>query len=349
MSERVDREIRDLLEREGEPGACMPAPTHRLCVALRRRLGDGGTVVSPMRGLYALREGWDRLDPTERSLAVMRGLQRIHPGWVFCGPSAALAFGADVSYALQRPFHVVAPGDSWPAATGRVRYHEVRLGTYLGVEEEPVERAGVTVTPLARTVLDSLRWMSFREGMVVADAALAGRPGRREALEGYLRAHEGECRGVGRALGTLAYADGRAESGGESVARAVMVEQGYVLPLLQVPVPDPLRPGRSFRVDFAWVRADGRVIVGECDGTRKLLDERMTGGRTPERALREQQEREGLLTAYDVSILRFTYPEASGVEALVRKLELFGVPRVGSPLAPTGAMRAPDWSRLLRR
>lgn len=348
MSAKVEQEVRALFEDTDGEGACVPAPTHRMCVALRRRLGEGGEIVSPERGLYALRDEWERLSPTQRTLSIMRGMQLMHPDWVFCGPSAALAFGADVSYAQQRPFHVVAPGTSWPARTERVHYHRVGLGSYGGVEEEPVRRAGVLVTPLARTALDSLRWLSFREGMVVADMVVRGRPGRREALEGYFLAREGSCRGVPDALRTLACADGRAESGGESIARAVMIERGYMLPELQVLVPDPLRPGRSFRVDFAWVRTDGRVIVGECDGAGKFVDPAMTADRSPEEVLLAQRSREGLITSYDVSVLRFTYEEAAGVDELVRKLELYGVPKAGSPLAPSGRAPLPDWGSLLR-
>lgn len=347
MSERVDRELRELFEGAGEPGACIPAPSHRLLMALRRRMGEDGTVVSPARGLYAEREAWGRLDPTEQSLSIMRGLQELHPDRVFCGPSAALAFGADVSYALQRPFHVLARGASWPARTDFLRYHAIEMGSYPG--ECPVVRAGVRVTPLPRTTLDCLRWMSFREGMVVADRALRGRAGRRESLERYFREHEGSCRGVARALETLTAGDGRAESGGESIARAVMIEQGFALPQLQVAVPDPLHPGRLFRVDFLWARTDGRVIVGECDGERKLLDPEMTQGRSPEEVLLGQREREGLLTAYDVSIVRFTYGEAAGVEGLVRKLELHGVPRENSPLAVPADSILLDWEALRRR
>ena len=36
-------------------------------------------------------------------------------------------------------------------------------------------------------------------------------------------------------------------------------------------------------------------------------------------------------------------------QELVRKLDLYGVPRLGSPLVPAGAMPAPDWNALLRR
>lgn len=344
MSERVDGEVLALFESE-RPGACVTAPSHRMLEALRRRMGDGGSIVSPARGLYARSEEWGRLNPSEQTLSIMRGLQGRHPGWVFCGPSAALALGADISYSQQRPLHVMAPGASWPAKTGFIHYH----GISLGPDEGPVDCGGIMVTPLERTTLDALRWLDFREGMVVADCAVRGPAGRREALEEYLCSREGHCRGVAHALRTLAWADGRAESGGESIARVVMIEQGFMLPELQVWVPDPLHPGHAFRVDFVWVRADGCVIVGECDGAKKLLDPKMAQGRSPQQVLLDQRGREGLITAYDVSVLRFTYEEAAGVTGLVRKLELYGVPRQGSPLVPAGPMPLPDWSALLRR
>ena len=122
-----------------------------------------------------------------------------------------------------------------------------------------------------------------------------------------------------------------------------------MLPALQVEIPDPLTPGSVFRADFVWLRADGRVIVGECDGKKKLFDKAMTRGKTPEEVLLGQRSREGLLTAYDVSVMRFTYEEAASVTGLVRKLELYGVPRADSPLARTGGECSIDWSKMLRR
>ena len=42
------------------------------------------------------------------------------------------------------------------------------------------------------------------------------------------------------------------------------------------------------------------------------------------------------------------YHEA-GADELVRKLELYGVPKADSPLALSGRMPLPDWGSLLRR
>ncbi len=347
MSEKVERELRGpFAEAEGR-GACATTAEKRLQVACLRRTGETGTVVSPARGLFARRSWWEGLGFSEQTLAIMRAVQRRHPDWVFCGSSAALALGCDVPYVWQRPLHVLRESGNSSARTALVVHHSAMPDN--DARERPIWRRGLHATPFFRTVLDSLRWMGFREGMVVADWALGACRQRWQELVGYIRGHAGTLHGARSALETLAHATGLAESGGESIARAVMVEQGYLLPSQQVEVPDPLHPGRTFRVDFVWVRADGRVIVGECDGLRKLLDPGMTRGRSPQQVLGDQRKREGLITVYDVSILRFTYEEATGVTELVRKLDLYGVPRVGSPLAPAGPMPLPDWGALLRR
>ncbi len=348
MSEKVDRELRELLAAAEARGACLRPPEERVRTACARRAGDEGELVSPARGLYARRAWWEALGFSGQTLALMRSLQEAHPTWVFCGPSAALALGCDVSYAQQRPLHVLLESGSVSAPTALVARHRIALDPD-DADERPLWTRGLRVTPLLRTVLDCLRWMSFRESMVVADWAMGARGVTWQALVGFAYGRLGSCRGINRALATFVQADGRAESGGESIARAVMIEQGYMLPELQVEVPDPLHPGRTFRVDFVWVRADGRVIVGECDGLRKLLDPEMARGRSPEQVLLDQRRREGLITAYDVSVLRFAYEEAAGVTGLVQKLELYGVPRLGSPLVPTGPAPLPDWGALLRR
>ena len=347
MSEKVERELQTLFAEAEARGACATPSEKRLQVACLRRTGETGSVVSPARGIFARRCWWAELDFSKQTLAIMRAVQRRHPDWIFCGPSAALALGCDVPYAWQRPLHVLRESGNASARTALVVHHSALLDN--DARERPIWRSGLHVTPFPRTVLDSLRWMDFREGMVVADWALGVcRQGWKELAE-YIRDHTGSLHGTEEALRTLAHATGLAESGGESIARAVMIEQGYMLPAEQVEVPDPLHPGRTFRVDFVWVRADGRVIVGECDGLRKLLDPEMTGGRSPRQVLLDQRKREGLITAYDVSILRFTYEEAAGVAELVRKLDLYGVPRLGSPLAPAGPMPLPNWGALLRR
>jgi hypothetical protein len=304
------------------------------------------SVVRVARGLYARGAYWEKLDQPERTLHIMRALQRRNPDWVFCGTSAALAFGADVSYGLQAPLEVASSRAMRSRDTELVTYRDVELGTYAG--EEPVVRSGVRVTPLARTALDCLRRLSFTEGMVVAGYALRGRPGRRESLERYFGDAGKGHRGIVQALETLSHADGRSESGGESIARALMIEKDIMVPELQVEIPDPLDARNPFRVDFVWVLADGRIVLGEFDGIKKYQDKKMTRGRGALWALSRERRREALISLYQLPLLRFGMDEVRRPEELVALLELYGIPCADSSLAQGREHAMPDWKALLR-
>ena len=339
MSREMDLELKGLLDRAERCGACLVAPERRHAAALRRRSPE---IVSPAPGLFARASWWEQLRPDERALALMRGLHQQHPDWVFSGPSAALVHGTDVSWHLLSPLQVETRSRG-SRSTELISRHAA------GSELFSEKRDGVRVTPLLQTASDCLRALSFREGMTVADRAAREGSEFVDALRAWLEGQRGTRHGVDHALRTLSWADARAESGGESIARAVMIEQGFMLPALQVWVPDPLNPGRRFRVDFLWVRADGRVIIAELDGGAKSGDPRMTGGRSREEVLLAERRREALITAYDVSIVRFSFGEAAGVSELVRKLEFYGVPRASSLLALPGEPTVQNWESLRRR
>ena len=71
------------------------------------------------------------------------------------------------------------------------------------------------------------------------------------------------------------YANPKSENGGESLARAVMLELGFVEPELQHEFPNPNYPQSPYRADFMW-KVNGKIIVGEFDGTDKYLIEDRT-------------------------------------------------------------------------
>ena len=125
----------------------------------------------------------------------------------------------------------------------------------------------------------------------------------------------------------MRYADARSESGGESIARAAMIRQGFALPELQVDLPQPMNHQRSFRVDFLWNRLDGGRVIGEFDGMQKYEDEAMLGGRSSLRALADEQHREAQLTLYGMPIVRFSYQDVMDDRRFVELLDRYGVPR----------------------
>lgn len=184
--------------------------------------------------------------------------------------------------------------------------------------------------------------------MVVADYALRGRPGRRESLERYFGDAGRGLRGVAQALETLSHADGRSESGGESIACALMIEKNIMVPELQVEIPHPLDARNPFRVDFVWTLADGRIVLSEFDGIKKYRDKKMTRGRGALRALSRERRREALISLYQLPLLRFGMDEVRRPEEFVGLLDLYGIPRADSSLARGRERTMPDREALLR-
>lgn len=125
------------------------------------------------------------------------------------------------------------------------------------------------------------------------------------------------------------YADARSQSGGESIARGVMIQEGFVVPELQVAFPDVLEPWRTFCVDGAWILEDGTKLVWEFDGKDKYTRFAGEHGDAVERMMHERQ-RESRLTAVCDAVIRFDYRTLMTPGALARLLDAYGVPRVAS-------------------
>lgn len=321
-------------------------PTGRIERALRRRRVSG-TMVSPSAGLYARREYWDDLTQDERTRHLVRGLHRKHPDWVFCGPTAAVMYGVDVSYSLQDKV-CVATTQARHGRDGRIVSRRAVLEEGSLVNQVEVVD-GVPLTSPERTVFDSLRWADFVRGLGVADSSLRIGLVSQRGMEEFIDTLRGRPRGIGRAREALAWADPRSENGGESKARARMVMLGYVAPELQVEVPRVVEEGMPYRADYCWVRADGAVILGELDGRDKYVKGEFMGGRTLDEVLSDENIRGSRFTLYDVSMVRFSYATTRDSVRFSAILDEYGVPRYGSELAPTpGVPMVPDWDALRR-
>ena len=263
----------------------------------------------PPRGLFVRRSWWEGLGFSEQTLAIMRAVQRPHPDWVFCGPSAALALGCDVPYAWQRPLHVLRESGNASARTALVTHHSTTLAD--DARERPIWHGGLHVTPLLRTVLDSLRWMSFREGMVVADWAMGAC--------GVACRTSSNTPTAGSAPVATPSAPCRRSSVPPPRRERRRVDRpgrddraGLPAPAQQVEVPRPAASGadvpRGLRLGaHRRTRDRGRVRrpCASCSIPRWRGDARR------QQVLLDQRKREGLITAYDVSVLRFTYEEAA--------------------------------------
>ena len=320
MSKANDEELERLFEQVEQRGMFLNPPDKRLREALRRRSRRGGPVVATGHGAYARAAYWNRLSAPERARHALRALQEVHPTWVFCRESAAVAWGLPVSHADLGTVHVATDRDRRRARGGGIAWHAVEAG-------DAVTVGGIRATPLERTVFDCLRAEHFRQGLALADAALRIPGASRSGYVRHFHEREGSHRNVWKAVRAMHYADQRSESAGESIARAAMIELGYALPELQIPFARPLSDGGPCRVDILWARERGCDVIGEFDGNQKYENPAMRNGRSAARVLADEQHREAQLSLYGLPIVRFSYRDVMEPERLGRLLDLYGIPR----------------------
>lgn len=174
---------------------------------------------------------------------------------------------------------------------------------------EITEVDGLPVTSMVRTACDLARLLPFQEAVMLLDAALrAG--SEREDLDARTRGGRG-CRMAARAI---AFADGHAESPGESLSRVRMFEAGLIMPVPQEPIVNA--SGRFLgRGDFYW---DHVPAVGEFDGEVKY-DELVESKSDLARVVLAERQREQAIEDTGTRVLRWGWPDLWD-GAMVRRL-----------------------------
>lgn len=112
------------------------------------------------------------------------------------------------------------------------------------------------------------------------------------------------------------------------MARAIMIEHGFMLPELQVSIENPDNPGHPWRCDFFWELPDGTIVVGELDGGEKYVNPAMAHGRDALQVMRDERLRESGMTLAVDRVMRFTFSDVANEARLVALLERFGIPHV---------------------
>ncbi len=249
---------------------------------LRRSVADG-QLTRVRRGNYAGADELAALDRVQRHRAdVSAALTAQDAAGVVSHQSAAVLWGLPVWGCDLRTVQLTKDRRNAGRRSGLVHVH----GTPLEADERG-EVGGVAVTSVARTVVDVARRSGFEAGVVLADAAL--RDGLTTADE--LAEVVGRVRGrtgATVARGVVAFADGRAESVGESRSRVLMHRTGVPAPELQVTVyrEDGTVAGRP---DFRWGR-----LLGEFDGAVKYGRLLRTGETAGDAVMREKRREDGL-------------------------------------------------------
>ena len=290
-----------------------------------RRACRRGDLVRLARRVYALREQSDSLDPIERELLTIRTLAALYPSWVFSHTSAAVVHGLEVGYGQLGKIHVACDARSHTRSSSSVCRHIINSDTFVQVD-------GIKVTSIERTAFDCMRTGRFPRALAIADSALR-KTGKdiNYFIESFEKLHGGHSN-KRRPIEIMTYADQRAENGGESVARASIIKLGYMVPDLQVEVPNLFEKDRPYRVDFYWDLESGPV-AGELDGHDKYVDPEMTAGRSMLEVFSDERLRESRISVSNVKVMRFSYADVRSYKQFGELLDAFGIPR-NRPVPP---------------
>ena len=315
--QREGLELASRLDEAEEREACLVAGDRSDARRLAR-LCEKGLLVRPVDGIYARSSTWSVLDAPKRVAFIARALAERRHGWVFSHTSAAVLYGLSVSYAYLGNVHVVAPSGSDRGSI--VKKHRMARGSR--------EVNGVKLTTPEDTVLDCATMMPFPDALAVADSAISSRLTCERNLRN-AATHRFGYRGIRAGRRVVANIDGRAESGGESIVRGILIELGYLVKGIQTPVPSIEASRGPVRLDILLQADDGSLVDLEVDGGEKYENPEMSGG-SPLHALMRERQREAGITARGFKVMRVTVAQARDRDWFVSRLATYGVHPAGA-------------------
>lgn len=278
-----------------------------------RRATRAGSLVRVRHGAYVSAPTWTSADEAERHRLRVRAAARRMRAPVFSHESAAAMWRLPLLGGWPADLHVVLPRAGGAPSTPGVRRHRVATLPDTRVVD------GVTVTTVAWTVVDLARTGSFARGLVLADDALRRQGVDRGDLDRLvLSAARG--RGVRAARRVATEADAAAESPGESLSRARIIELGLPRPVLQHEVRD--RRGFVGRVDFLW---EEQGVVGEFDGRLKYRAGAVGDRAAVEDRVWAEKRREDRIRTTGLRVVRWTWADALDPARLARVLAAAGI------------------------
>jgi predicted transcriptional regulator of viral defense system len=260
----------------------------RIDTALRN-----GRLVRLSRGVYA------RADAAKQARSKAGGEHQLRVAGALAAANADVVVSHQSAARLQG-IGLLDQGAREVTMTGSVdRGWHSRSGTHryaIAVPPDHVTTAfGLPVTTPARTVVDLARTADFRAGVVAADSALFKKLTTKAELRAVV-ASLPRRPGIARAAEVVEFADMKAESPLESVARVGLRDSGLPPPELQIQLGSEYEP--IGRVDFYWKQYQ---TAAEADGAMKYDAD-------PGRA-RRQLRRDALLRAEGYEVVHFTWQD----------------------------------------
>ncbi len=248
-------------------------------------------------------------------------------GAVACHESAAVLWDIPLLRHVPGAVHMTIPGEKHVSSRRGLRRHLDGLP-----EDDVTTRHGIRTTTLDRTLFDLARTLSFEAAVAAVDAgirqvAFHGRDYREGVAEDWrermlvrVARHKG-VRGIRQARAVVEFADGRAQSPDESLARVHLRTLGFQRLRLQVPVRGP--EGQTFRVDIEI--EDVRSFL-EVDGLGKYEDVALRSGRTLEQVLLDEKRREDWIRGRTQQrFVRAEHSHLRSAASLAARLSAFGI------------------------
>jgi hypothetical protein len=266
------------------------------------------------RGFYTFASDFEQLDRYAREHEIYRrqvlaAAENGEPDKAISHWSAAVLHGLPVLDGDRSRVHFTANRIGGGRRKGRAC---VLHGSTWEPDEVQMIGEFLATTP-ARTAIDVARSGSFYQAVCVLDAALYMGVSRTE-LEIVLRRSVGRT-GISIARAALAVADGKSESIGESLSRAMMLSFG------DIPMPRLQHTFRTSdgtfvaRTDFDW----GGLVAGEFDGYAKYI-RYLRPGETVEQAYEREKWREEKLRRIGVYVVRWNWDDLKKPDHLRRIL-----------------------------
>lgn len=299
------------------PRAQLPPVLHRKSLLDRgftdadiRTARQDGSWQRVHRGVYCATEPLAQLAAEQRHRLRAFAVAERSPHLVLSHVSAAIAWGLPI---WQIPLDRVHLTRNAPSG-GRVGPGRVVHSSVL-TPDDVVTVDGVTMTSVARTLVDLGCSESMESTVIAADAALRELVAPAELATTLSRAHR--RRGASVARRALHFADGRSESPGESRLRVIQHRVGLPAPVLQVRV---YTPGGALigRADQGYPELG---LLMEFDGLVKYRAP-LDPGRRPEEVVIAEKRREDNLRALGFLVARFTWNDLrdeAGLAARVRR------------------------------
>jgi hypothetical protein len=257
------------------------------------------------RGAYIQRDTWEEMSAEDQHRAKAHAVAlRLRMPFAFSHISAAVLLGLPMWDVDLGTVHVTRPIGGSTRREADLWQHVCGLA-----DEEITDTFGLPVTSAERTVIDTARTVGFESAVAIADAALhTGKTSKDELLArlNEMRDWPG-ARSAGR---VVEFADGRAESVGETWARIVIDAVGMPRPELQVALPT------GDRVDFLFREY---LTVAEFDGRHKY-GRLLKPGEEPGDVVWREKRREDRIRSQGYQVVRLVWADLHSPELVAARL-----------------------------